>query len=480
MAFNPLDLYLIVSASITVRPLAKMVSAMATVQSNLSTNQSDVSPIALADREQRRWFFLQIVFVLAAGLIAALLSYLAWRAGNKFQDAVRADADVRIAVAGENAARANAEALKANEGLKIAEARIEEARAETAQASKEVAQLTKEAEALRADAEQARANIATAQVDAAQANERTQGLAIEVAEARRRQAEAERALETERLERLKIEEALAPRTIVNSLLMADELRRFAGTGVYLTVVDDEEARELESDIVSVFKQAGWNILGREEGPTLLPDVMVHGQSEAARVFVEHLRANKIVVRLIPFTPPPNTIRLFIGLQGLSHLRAKRDEELFRSLIFREPKNPILKPLPIQIQFLSFTERQQQQFAQTLEKMARVTKYPVQLRCPANNDDACGFAMELGMLLRRSGWEIQNNSVTRDRDFPSGPVSHEFTFPESGIVVAARWLSQNDASMAVGLALEDAGFTVQRMTEIFDPSAPLLVLVSKRP
>jgi hypothetical protein len=258
MAFDLLNLSQIASLAITVRPIAKMVNSMATVQSSLSANQSSQSPIELADRAQRRLFVVSVIFGVAAALIAALLTWLLWRANNAHQAAVKGDADARIAEAGESAARANAEAVKANEGLRGAEARIEEARAETAKASEEVARLTKEAEALRVDAEKARANIATAQADAAQANERTQRLAIEAAEAQRRQAEAERAL-------LELQERIKPRRLTPEQRerLAALLRTFPNKGVVDVICqpNDAEAFAFAQELLSVFAENGWTRTG---------------------------------------------------------------------------------------------------------------------------------------------------------------------------------------------------------------------------
>ncbi len=281
MALDLLNLSSIASTAITVRPIARVMNAMATTQSNLSANQSNQSPIELADAAQRRLFVVSVIFGVVAALIAALLALLLWRANNAHQAAAKADADARIAEAGESAARANAEAVKANEGLKGAEARIEEARAETAKASEEVARLTTEAEALRADAERARANIAAAQADAAQAKAQIAEAEVRIAEVRKeaaaeagrikidlesqkeRAARAESRLEAERLTRLELEESLNPRylTIVQTgdEENIDPLKVYAGTKVKIESLPDAEPRRMAVNLARLLERAGWSV-----------------------------------------------------------------------------------------------------------------------------------------------------------------------------------------------------------------------------
>lgn len=77
----------------------------------MSTVQSS-SPIDIAARNQTRLFIVYIAFLVAA----AVLTVLVYRAGNKYQQAVKSDADARIAEATQKAAEAieRAEKLEAD------------------------------------------------------------------------------------------------------------------------------------------------------------------------------------------------------------------------------------------------------------------------------------------------------------------------------------------------------------------------------
>src|SRR5437763_8501274 len=100
--------------------------------------------------------------------------------------------------------------------------------------------------------------------------------------------------------------------------MAEELKPFAGTGVYLFCADDAEARQLEFEISSTLEMAGWHIVERRTAPMLSHNITIHTpflgapdelRTKAGLALAEYLQANKMEVLVIPFTPPPGTIRL---------------------------------------------------------------------------------------------------------------------------------------------------------------------------
>lgn len=121
-------------------PAAKVISAMATIQSSLPANQS---PIEVADRAQRRLFVISIVFGVVAALIAALLAWLLWRANNKYQDAVIADANARIEEAKRGAAEARRDAATANERAEQLALKIEEESRKRAEAEESLERVRK-------------------------------------------------------------------------------------------------------------------------------------------------------------------------------------------------------------------------------------------------------------------------------------------------------------------------------------------------
>src|SRR5687767_5537460 len=74
-------------------------------------NQSN-SPIDIANRNHTRLFIVYVV-VLAVGFVAAtVLTVLVFKANNAYQQAVKTDADARIAEANQKAAEAQTELAK--------------------------------------------------------------------------------------------------------------------------------------------------------------------------------------------------------------------------------------------------------------------------------------------------------------------------------------------------------------------------------
>ena len=126
MNLDFLNLSVITSHAIITSPIARTVNAMAIVQSNLLANQSSQSPIELADRAQRRLFVVSVLFGVIAALIGACLAWLLWRANNKYQEAVTADANARIEEAKRGAEEARRDAALANERAKELLLKIEE------------------------------------------------------------------------------------------------------------------------------------------------------------------------------------------------------------------------------------------------------------------------------------------------------------------------------------------------------------------
>lgn len=128
------------------------------------------SPVEIAAAAHSWWFKASVCFAIVAAISAALFSSAVWRSGNRLQDVVRQDADIRIADARNSAAQANALATKL-------------------------------------------------QLDVAQANERA--------------AQATLLAEREAIARLELERAIAPRRITPAQrrAIAEALKPFAGRSV---------------------------------------------------------------------------------------------------------------------------------------------------------------------------------------------------------------------------------------------------------
>lgn len=85
-------------------PTLTTLAAMMTIQ---SSNSSGSSPIDLAARDHARVFTLNVIVLAVVALATIGMSVWMWRSGNRVQDAIRADADARIAEAHKEGARAN-------------------------------------------------------------------------------------------------------------------------------------------------------------------------------------------------------------------------------------------------------------------------------------------------------------------------------------------------------------------------------------
>ena len=220
----------------------------------MSTIQSS-SPIDIAARSQSRLFILYVVVLIVGAIGAALMTVFVYRAGNRYQAAVQADADARIAEADSRAAEALENAGKANERAGLANAEAARANEGLAQSNVEIARLTAEAERAKAERADADKQIANAQATAAIANERA--------------AVANESAERERMTRLKLEETLAPRMIGFTGASTEELKLFAGTKAFFLVITDPECQQLAAQMSFMLKQAGWNILGTATTPLSL-------------------------------------------------------------------------------------------------------------------------------------------------------------------------------------------------------------------
>lgn len=86
-------------------PIMNMVNAMTTIQSSLS-------PIEVAARTQNRVFALYVLVLVVGGLLTAFLTVWLWRVTNRYNDAMKLDADARIAEATGSAAKANERAVQ--------------------------------------------------------------------------------------------------------------------------------------------------------------------------------------------------------------------------------------------------------------------------------------------------------------------------------------------------------------------------------
>lgn len=228
----------------------KIALTMSTVIVMSTIQSSEIERAA----SQQTYVFVAYVILLVLTLVGTVFLY---RAGNAYQQAVKADADARIAEAGTKAAEANAQAAKANEGLSKSNQEIarltkeaEEARTERAEADKQIA-------IAKADAARAKEGIANAEAVSAKAAVEVARLQAVVANAETKRAEAERAL-LELQERIKdrhlsSEQKATLLTFLRSTEVKGKVDLFCAAGA------SNEPCNFAAEIADVFRQAGWEI-----------------------------------------------------------------------------------------------------------------------------------------------------------------------------------------------------------------------------
>ena len=113
--------------------ITKIMSAMSTIQSP--------SPIEVAARNQSHMFIVYVAVLVIGGIAAAFMTVLVYRAGNRYQSAVQADADARIAESNAEAKRAGEGAAQANERAELANERAGQADERAAEANERAAVL---------------------------------------------------------------------------------------------------------------------------------------------------------------------------------------------------------------------------------------------------------------------------------------------------------------------------------------------------
>lgn len=133
-----------------------------------------------------------------------------------------------------------------------------------------IAELNKQTAGLTTEAAQARASIAASDARVKEAESRiasaiasVKAADARIAEAQRAAADANRIAETERLERLKLEEKVAWRRLSDAqqVGLGNRLIRFSGQLVNCAFLsNDMEAFSFSSDLASALRKAGWRVV----------------------------------------------------------------------------------------------------------------------------------------------------------------------------------------------------------------------------
>jgi chemotaxis protein histidine kinase CheA len=251
-------LYLLIAKYIAIPPIV-VILMIKTIYA-MQTNQNTLTPIDEAAKIQTRAFIISVIVIILSAIATSIVAVWLFRASNSYQDAVKQDADAKIALA-------DTEAAKANEGVANANLAITESKEETAKANAEAAKaneglaksdekiagLNLEAETAKKERAEADKQIATAKTDAAKANNETAKLSITVEQEARKRAEAELAL-------LELKERLRPRVITpdqRAQLLLKLKQCPVGKIDILYPPNSLEAENFAKQLSSVLNEANW-------------------------------------------------------------------------------------------------------------------------------------------------------------------------------------------------------------------------------
>lgn len=232
-----------------------MVIAMSTIQSEIEKATT-----------QNNWILAGYILAL---VIAAAMTLLSWRAGNRVQDLVRKDADARIAEADGKAAVANENAGKANERAGIANEAAAKANDSAATANERAQKLESDNLELRTDLERATAEARNRQAELAREQTKLASEQRKTAEAQQEAAEAQLKLK-------KYLEEVAARQADRKLskgfrrvgeIVVDKLDRGNLWPVRVQYKDgDDEAFRFAQKINMSLRNAGWYCMDDEARP----------------------------------------------------------------------------------------------------------------------------------------------------------------------------------------------------------------------
>ena len=114
---------------------------------------------------------------------------------------------------------------------------------ETADAQQRTGELEKDTAGLRTDEEKSRASIAAAQATAATANAKA---------------------ETEKLTRIRMQEAMTPRSAGTNGKQDEQLQLFSRTKVFVTFASDTDSQDLAGNMIGLLQRANWDVIGWQQ------------------------------------------------------------------------------------------------------------------------------------------------------------------------------------------------------------------------
>ncbi len=231
------------------------------ISATIKNQSTSVSPSAIeeAGKWHTRVFIISIVWFIVAAIVTAVITYLLWRANNKQQDAVTADAIARIAESKALASKADENAAKANERAAIANVEAGRANEKAGLANGHAQKLEGDNLQLRKDLEAATTESRAKQAELAKEQ-------IKLAEEQRKTAEAQHEAAMAQLALKKHLEEVAERQKPRNLTpeqrakLLDILMAGAkGTYEIIYVAGDPESKNFANQLAAVLKDAGWTL-----------------------------------------------------------------------------------------------------------------------------------------------------------------------------------------------------------------------------
>jgi hypothetical protein len=271
-------LYLLMAETIAHAPIV----LSPTMNTIIASSTESSSAVAKAAREQL-FFFIAYVLVL---LLSAGLTVMLWRSGNKYQSAIKADAEARIETV-------KADAL--TESRRIEQQGMEAIERVRADSAERIAKAKSDA-----DIKIAETKERTAQLEKQALALQEQNLATES-----KLTEAKRILEKEKAIRLELEKSLAPRSFEIKVTASpnsnfEELKPFGGTNVIFEVLTDSEARRAANEIGNLVGFAGWKVVSVNSNPELwsgfFDGVSIVPPSDFSPGFAGQVDGNKLAIR----------------------------------------------------------------------------------------------------------------------------------------------------------------------------------------
>jgi hypothetical protein len=367
-------------------------------------------------------------------------------------------------------------------------------------ADQKAGEANKEAGKANQKAGEANERASVADEAAGKANERAGELEKGAAEARLKQEElkeqnlaTELRLEEEKTTRLELEKSLAPRTILLTLPPGripleiigsgmtvitksgesnlDPLKQFAGQPVVVQFLPDAEARRATRQLLTMFEVVGWKVISVTPNPELehpyFDGVVVEPyrpprlSNLSSQQLMEEMENNKklsepttALVKLLRDSDwtarhgaglgtdqiPPGSIRVSVGFKPppLNTGSVSRGTEA----LIGSAKKPV-QPERTKRRHIEGFQRDVIDKRMVEFPLLNSQTTPLEIRCPADNKEACEFAEEILSILQSHKWPISGNAVIRDRSFPrrlSGLVIHdpmnEGSFPAAGLLYDA--------------------------------------------